>query len=144
MFCFFKNYLSPKSSPGNVKCIFGSAAEKFPCQKLLNFLPTSEEVYTFKFFFKKMFTKNFSWIRRKQARQHFNKLPKVNFFLEAHCFFSLKNIIMAGNNTIHQKILWTHVMEFWRKCQKFLPKIWIFFGRKSENFWFKMQKYSWD
>ena len=87
MFCFFKNYLSPKSSPGNVKCIFESAAEKFPCQKLPNLLPTSEEVYTFRFFFKKMFTKNFSWIRRKQARQHFNRLSKVNFFSRSPLFF---------------------------------------------------------
>ena len=87
MFCFFKNYLSPKSSVGNVKCIFESAAEKFPCQKLPNLLPTSEEVSTFKFFFKKMFTKNFSWIRIKQARQHFNKLSKVNFFSRSPLFF---------------------------------------------------------
>ena len=144
MFCFFKNYLSPKSFPRQVKCIFESTAEKFPCQKLANLLPTSEEVYTLKIFFKKMFTKKFSWIRRKQARQHFTKLPKVNFFFSKPTVFSLKNLIMAGNNTIHQTILWTHVMEFWQKCQKFFAKNLNFFGRKSEKFWFKMQKNSWD
>ena len=140
MFCFFKNYLSPKSFPENVICIVESAAEKFLCQKLANLLPTSEEVYTFKIFFKKMFTKKFSWIRRKQARQHFTKLPKVNFFSSKSTVFSLKNLIMAGNNTIHQTILWTHVMEFWQKCQNFFAKNLNFLAENPKTFDSKCKK----
>ena len=132
MFCFFKNHLSPKSSLGNVKCIFESAAEKFQCQKLPNLLPTSEEVYTFKFFFKKRFTKNFSWIRRKQARQHFIKLPKVNFFLEAHCFF-IKKPNSGRKQHYSSKNPLNTCKGVLKKCQKF-------FCQKFEFFWPKVRK----
>ena len=65
------------------------------------------------------------------------------FFTRSRKIF-LNTVSMVGNNTIHQKFLWTHVMEFRQKCQKFFAKKLNFFGRKSENFWFKMQKNSWD
>ena len=133
MFCFFKNYLSPKSFPGQVKCIFESAAEKFPCQKLANLLPTSEEVYTFKIFFSKkcLLKSSAGYAESKPDNTSLNCL-KSFFFLEAHCFFIEKPNYgrkqhYSSNNPLNT-------------CNGVLTKMPKVFCQKFEFFWPKVRK----
>ena len=59
---------------------------------------------------------------------------KSTFFSKPTIFFFIKKPNYGRKHHYWSKILWTHVMEFWRKCQKFLPKIWIFLAESPKIF----------
>ena len=143
MFCFFKNYLSPKSSPGDVKCIFESAAENFRAKSYLTFYQRPKKSIPLSFFPKKCLLRSSAGYAVSKPdntsiscqKSTFSSKPTV-FFIKKPNYgrkqhYSLKNDLNTCNGVL-------------TKMPKVFAKNLNFFGRKSENFWFKMQKYSWD
>ena len=87
---FFQKLPSMKKFPWTHRMHIWQLCQKISCQMLPIFLPTSEEIYTFMFIPKKMFTKTSAGYVKSKPDNPSKKLPKVNtFFSKPNAFLKI-------------------------------------------------------